>query len=88
VIGVHVGVDNVPNLHPGRECGARVQVDILDRIDDGADTVTATAKQIRRGDWIDVEELPEDHERTPDRLTPMTPNLRAVASLVVPRNGS
>jgi hypothetical protein len=67
---------------------SHVQVDIVDGIDNGADRVAAAAEKIRRADRSAVKELPEDHDRTPDTFTPMTPNFRAVASFVVPRKQS
>jgi hypothetical protein len=61
-----------------------VQLNLLDRIDDRTDRVPAAAEQIRGADGILMEELPEDHARTPETLTPITPNFRAVFSFVVP----
>jgi hypothetical protein len=50
--------------------------------------VTAASKQIRGRDGFSVQELAEDHARTPDRLTPMTAKCRAVFSFDVPRKQS
>ncbi len=67
---------------------SHVQVDVVEGIDNGTDRVAAAAEEIRRADRRAVEKLPEHHDRTPDTLTPMTPNFRAVASFVVPRKQS
>jgi hypothetical protein len=46
--------------------------------------VATAAEQIRGSDGILMKELTEDHDHTPDTLTPATPNLWAVLSFVVP----
>jgi hypothetical protein len=88
VIGVHVRIDHVPNAHAMVGSRPDVQIDVLDGIHDGTNAVATATEQIRRRHGIEVEELPEDHARTPERFTPMTPNLRAVDSFDVPRKES
>jgi hypothetical protein len=85
VIGMHVRVDHVSDVHARLGRCADVCVDVLQWIDDGARGVTATSKQIRRRNGFGVQELAEDHARTPDRFAPMTAKARAVFSFDVPR---
>jgi hypothetical protein len=61
-----------------------VRLNVVDGIDDRTRRVAAAAKQIRCTDRILMKELTEDHDRTPDTLTPITPNFWAVLSFVVP----
>src|SRR5438093_409160 len=84
VIGVHVCVEHVPNRHSCLAGCLKVRLNVLDGIDNGTHRVTAATEQIRRADRIPVEELPEDHVRAPETLTPITPNFWAVFSFVVP----
>ena len=84
VIGVHVRVDHVSDVHVRLGCRSHIQVDVVERIDNGAHRVTTAAEQIRRAHRRAVKKLAEDHDRTPETFAPKTPNLRAVASLVVP----
>ena len=60
----------------------------FESIDDGTRGVTAASKQIRRRNGFGVQELAEDHARTPDRFAPMTAKARAVFSFDVPRKQS
>jgi hypothetical protein len=88
VIGMHVRVDHVSDVHARLGCRADVCVNIVEGIDDGARGVTAASKQIRRRNGFGVQELAEDHARTPDRFAPMTAKARAVFSFDVPRKQS
>ena len=62
--------------------------DIYGPIDHGRRRMTAASEQIRGSDRVCVQELTEDHARTPERFAPRTPKLRAVFSFDVPRKQS
>ena len=47
-----------------------------------------TTVELLRRAGVGMQKLPEDHARTAEILTPITPNVRAVDSFDVPRNGS
>jgi hypothetical protein len=81
---VHVCVEHVPDGHPRLCCRLDVRLNVLDGIDDRTHRVATAAEQIRGSDGILMKELTEDHDHTPDTLTPTTPNLWAVLSFVVP----
>jgi len=84
MVGVHVCVEHVPNGHMRVRSRLEVRRNVLDGIDNRTDGVTAAPEEIRGADRILMDELSEDHPRTPETFTPITPNFWAVLSFVVP----
>jgi hypothetical protein len=50
MIRMHVCLNHMHNAHPGLATRLEVWLDVLDRIDDDALTLTAAAEKIRRAD--------------------------------------
>jgi hypothetical protein len=84
MIGVHMRVKHVPNGHPCLSRRPKVHVDVLHWIDDRTDRMSTAAEEIRCSHRLLMKKLPEDHARTPETFTPITPNFWAVLSFVVP----
>src|SRR5579863_4057236 len=49
VVGMHVSIDHVADLHAGLLRDTEVRLDLLDRVAHGAQALTASTEHVRRG---------------------------------------